>query len=808
MRGVSPFSPRRSVAATRLGGTKQPGGVRERTLDELQLLFEVADTSWDGLWLVDLDGTVLRANREMQQICGTTQAGGPVWRFLPTTEQDAFRARLQEVRDGGDPLPAYQQVVIREDGAQVTVQVEDSVHHDREGRPAALLQRFVDARRSEALWRAQRRGEVHLSADQVSDRLGHWTWDLATNRMDLGPWLSERFPGVRVLEPLTGEAALSMWHEDDRATVEAAFGRLYADPAREAVVSGRLLEGEVWRWVSCRVRAVTDGTGTITSFSGDLADVDDTVTTELELRDQVAQNGLMHAVSVAANGALTFDELCQLGRVLILAHDDWTRGRIFLVTDGAAVPHYVEESDRRDDEANPHLLAADLELASVVLASGEMRWNEPQRLSIGTPVFYDGGIWAVIVTTSEPPLYRHGMIEEFAQHMAMQAERVIEREQTALALTRAHDAAMDASRQKSLFLATLTHEIRNPLNGLLGVSELLLDTSLTEDQERLVRAGQDSGQTLLALINDTLDLSKAEAGQLTLERVPFSLREVIANVVEPAAARAARDGVVVEARYGDVADPVLGDPIRVTQVVANLVSNAVKFTPEGRVVVDVRTETVGERLLLRCEVTDTGVGISPHVADLFEPYRQAGTDTTRRFGGTGLGLAICREIVEAMGGEIGYESTPGQGSRFAFTAVLDKASSDQVAEALPVATQGARILVVDDEPVNLLVAEGMLAGIGHEVTTADGGAAMLDLIEDETFDLVLVDVHMPGLDGPAVTELVRDREGESRLPIVGMTGAGSPADLDRCLASGMDEVVIKPVTLEVLAATVDRLLAG
>ncbi len=376
-----------------------------------------------------------------------------------------------------------------------------------------------------------------------------------------------------------------------------------------------------------------------------------------------------------------------------------------------------------------------------------------------------------------------------------------------------------ASRAKSEFLATMSHEIRTPLNGVIGLTSLLQSTALSPRQREYVGGIQASGEALLGLINDILDFSKIEAGQLTLELRSLDLRQLVGEVVGLFAAPAEVKGVQLGAQV-DPAVPLglVGDPMRLRQVLTNLVGNALKFTAQGAVEVRVAlAEESADGALLRIAVRDTGIGIAPEAqARLFEPFTQADASTTRRYGGTGLGLAIVKRLVEAMGGQIGVESTPGQGSTFWLTLRLARDRVAQPAVAPPVSPGPAgpqgrrgRILVAEDNAINRLVVVGLLQSLGYTVAAVEDGRQAVEAVGREAYDLVLMDLHMPELDGFAATVAIREREGATgrRVPIVALTADALAGDAEKSLAAGMDDHLSKPITRERLAVVVERWVA-
>ncbi len=402
---------------------------------------------------------------------------------------------------------------------------------------------------------------------------------------------------------------------------------------------------------------------------------------------------------------------------------------------------------------------------------------------------------------------------------------ITERKTAEEVLRRANAALERASRAKSAFLATMSHEIRTPLNGVIGLTSLLQATPLSPQQSEYVSALHASGEGLLGLISDILDFSKIEAGQLSLEVRTFDPRRLVGEVVGLFTAQARAKGLGLNAQVDPLVPALLaGDAGRLRQVLLNLLGNALKFTAQGEVEIAVSlVEESAEGALVRVAVRDTGIGIAPEAqAAMFEPFTQADASTTRRYGGTGLGLAIARRLVEAMGGQIGVESAPGQGSTFWLTLRLPRLAeaaaegpptSPQLDPAAPVAVGAAdgprgRVLVVEDNAINRMVAVGLLQDLGCAVATAEDGRQAVEAVRREDYDLVLMDLHMPELDGFAAAAAIRQLEraaGRGRhTAIVALTADALAGDAEKSLAAGMDGHLSKPATRERLAAVLER----
>jgi len=533
---------------------------------------------------------------------------------------------------------------------------------------------------------------------------------------------------------------------------------------------------------------------------------------EEALRDEVVQSALMRQVAAAANAAHTLQEAIPIVRTLLRGHDDWIRSTAFRVVDPAGTLEALDPVVQPDDEA----------LCLAALRSGRTTWSADGR-TVAFRVGSDERVHVVGTITAGRDVERRDMVETMVEAVAVQLARVAEREESEHALASARDQAMAASRQKSEFLATMSHEIRTPLNGIIGLTDLVQRTLLDADQQRLMSGLHAASHTLLGVLNDVLDFSKIDGRPVELEHVDVEVRSLVDQVVRVVSGAASTSAVEVVVRCDrSVPALVLGDPTRLSQVLLNLVSNAVKFSAGGDVLLSVTAPTPADpapdsadAVVLRFDVADTGIGIeADQLQRLFEPFTQADATTTRRFGGTGLGLSIARQIVSALGGEISYQPNPGGGSIFSFEVTCERHATqatdlDDYARSW---LTGRRVLVADGGPlrgpaqVEQLRWWSVDAHRAEDVATTH--AMLTESIRDgQPYEAVLIDARLAGGGG---MELAARIAADTTYDEVAMVVVGSrlEVDLGRLRSAGVSAFLARPVAVEALRGTLLEQLAG
>jgi two-component system, sensor histidine kinase and response regulator len=679
---------------------------------------------------------------------------------------------------------------------------------------------------------------------------GDWVWEL-----DARGHYTRISEGVRWIlgyapEELLGRAPCDLMPADEAARSRLAMGRIMArgDPFTD-LEHCRLHKDGTVRYVVSSGAPVRDETGRLIGYHGVDKDVTDRRRVELEL-DQYryhleelvaertaeleAANGRLrltdlrlHSLFTLSQEAVALDEAAILGRGAEIAARLCASpfGRIDLADPAAARllrgGWWAEGQDSGTEvevpgapvDAGPWSTA--LISARPVIRPGPVAILTGLRVPVRRPPWtgalcvpiLEGGVVQLVLSVGGRPV-------DYGEADARELERIghdfwliLARRRSELALGDAKDQAESANRAKSEFLANMSHEIRTPLNAIVGLTHLLAEGITDTRQRGYLEKASAAAEHLLTILNDILDLSKIEAGRMQLEAVDFQLGTLVTEILGLIEPRAVSKGIAL-VRELDPALPFAarGDPLRLRQVLVNLLSNAVKFTDQGSVVLRSRVLEQDVRgVRLHFEVEDTGIGIDPDALQrLFEPFEQVDGSIARRYGGTGLGLAISRRLVRAMGGELGVESRPGVGSTFAFSLRLACCSGEALArmgagwdgpspDAAKLALNGAHVLVAEDDPINREVARDLLKGVGIRADLVENGQQVLEYATRSRYDLVLMDLQMPVLNGLETTRRLRGLPGYAQTPIVAMTASAFREDRERCLAAGMTDHIGKPV---------------
>ena len=745
-----------------------------------------------GSWEWDISSNTVTWSDEMFRIYGLEpgEFGASYDAFLILVHPDDRGAVEDAVHHSyatGEPFVVEHRVV-RADGRPCILQSRGEVVFDGEGNVVCMAgtgQDVTDARLA-ALELAEAKRQ--LTEAQRLGRLGSWRYDIATGTSEWSDVMYELYGYDRSDYRPQLESFLSRVHPDDAQHVREMLQR--------AIDTGLGWEGDIrvmWpngeeRILYGRSEVEVDERGRRAFVRGTRQDVTEMRHDEARLR--AAEEQFRLAFENAA-----------IGMAVVSTDGHWLRVNQALCD----IVGYSADDLRQltfQDITHPDDLDADLGFVEQMLRGeiGDFQMDKRYFHADGHIVWVQLNCSVVRDENGAP------------MHFISQIQDVTARREAEERLRESEHRALLASKTKSQFLANMSHEIRTPLNGVIGMAELLADSPLSDAQRGHVDGMRSAANSLLAIINDILDLSKIEAGKLDLDCADFSLSGVINETIALFAMTAATKGIELRHESCDDYDAVRGDAVRVRQVLANLIGNGVKFTERGEVVIRSGRGVDGR---VRFEVHDTGVGIPFDAQErLMTPFEQGDASTTRRFGGTGLGLAICRDLVALMNGDLGFTSAPGEGSTFVVTLPLEPAHGDPSAAAPVVAAVtraphagGREVLLAEDNAVNQFVARAMLERLGWHVTVVDDGQKAIDALRADDFDLVILDCQMPVLDGYGAARAIRSMAGpKAKIPILAMTANALAEDRQRCLDAGMDEYVAKPITKELIASALDRVL--
>jgi two-component system, sensor histidine kinase and response regulator len=758
---------------------------RKRADEARALLAAVVEFSEEGILAVSIDKRVLSWNRGAEAIYGYSAEeiiGKPVAStIIPPERMEEYDRSFGRVL-AGETQVRFESQRHRNDGSVVEVALTFCPIKNQQGEVIGVSAVVRDITQAKATQRALHEANENYRA--LIHNIPDVTWMLDSNHQlkFLSP-NAEKLFGYSIAECYArGASILFDVHPDEAQQVRRMFQSFFAEGAPfDMEFRIRRKNGE-WRWVHNRAIQTFEKDG-LRYASGLVTDITQRKAAEESLRESEQRYRLLFERNLAG-----VFRCSQVGSFL-----DCNDA-------GAKILGY----DSREDLIGRSVMDVFFDPADKTAADQRMaqhRTASNQELSLRRK---DGSsVWVMANTTMvsgatgteiEGTFLDITMLKQVEEQMRV-----------------AKEAAESASRAKSEFLANMSHEIRTPMNGVIGMIDLALDTDLTPEQRDYLTTVKSSAGALLEIINDILDFSKIEARKLELERVPFSVKDLVRATVKDLSVQAKNKQLSLEWDFSiDVPELAIGDPGRLRQILMNLVGNALKFTHRGEIMV--RVIRLHDSTL-QFSVSDTGIGISAEKQKLiFEAFVQADTSSTRQYGGTGLGLAIVSQLVALMQGRIWLESEPRKGSTFYFTARfgLSTAASTKDANQLlqePTAAKPSRklhILIADDNVINLRLARSLLAKQGHSAVAVGSGREALAALEQQNFDLVLMDVQMPDMDGFETTKAIRAQERVSKkhLPIVAMTAHAMIGDRERCLAAGMDSYVTKPVDAAKLLTTI------
>jgi PAS domain S-box-containing protein len=645
-------------------------------------------------------------------------------------------------------------------------------------------------------------------------KLGSYDFDAINQCWSSNDLLDEIF-GISADYPHTVDGWLGLVHPEDRDGLQSYLLDFVVGQGENFDLEYRIVrprDGAI-RWLHGLGQVSLNSAGQVVRMQGTLQDITERKRIEQELRASESKlatildsvDAYIFIKDTAYRYQYANRRVCELfgkAQVDILGNDD-------SVHFDAATAENLRRNDRRVIELGERVVEEEVN----TLPDGKVT---RAFLSIKLPLRdAEGKIYALCGISTDITERKQSELEleQYRHHL----EDLVQSRTAELA--QARDVAETASRAKSVFLANMSHEIRTPMNAILGMAHLVRRDGVTPRQAERLEKLEGAAQHLLEIINDVLDLSKIEAGKFTLDMVPISVEQVINEAAGLLRERAVAKSLQLDIDIVNAQHPVRGDPLRIKQALLNYATNAIKFTDRGRIVLRVRAqEEFADAVLYRFEVEDTGIGIPDEtLARLFSSFEQADNSTTRKYGGTGLGLAITRHLAELMGGQAGGESQVGKGSTFWFTARLEKRAALADSQA-PAATAlstgellklciGRRVLLVEDDAFNREVVKMLLEDVSITIDFAEDGVQALERVENTRYDLILMDIQMPQMNGLEATSRLRQLPNGKTVPVVAMTANVFVEDREQCFAAGMNDFIAKPVKPDMFFAILARWLA-
>jgi len=769
----------------------------ERLVQQRSFYERISETLGEGLYVQDAQGLCIYVNSEAEHLLGWSRAefiGKPVHDTIHRLTPDGRPLLGRECPimlkvKAGKSARSDDQVFVRKDGSTFPVEVSSQgVYKDGQlDGVVVAFQDISDRKRNEHYIRdAQTRLNLALERLNLAldgSNLAMWDWDIANNKVYLSDRWSLMMGGQRNESLVTTEQLFEMVYPDDRQLVRGGLDDVLKGRALFYSVEFRVRrENGEWAWIHSHGKVVERGSdGRVTRMTGTNADVTERRAAEESL--QKSETRLRTLYDSTSDAVMLLDEKgffdCNLATLQMFG---------CATREEFCSCHPADLSPEKQPGGQDSMTLANQQIG-VATEKGSHRFEWVHKRT-------DSG------KSFDAEVLLNSMVLDGKPVLQATVRDITERKQAEELLRQAKESAEEASRAKSDFLANMSHEIRTPMNGIIGMTELALDTELNPEQKEYMGLVKSSADALLAIVNDILDFSKIEAGKMEIDEIEFDLPEVLSQTARSIALRAHQKGLELLLDIdADIPEVLIGDPGRLRQVVVNLIGNAIKFTEHGEIVVKAAMGSLQpnpDKVVLHISVRDTGIGIPREKFQaIFESFSQADTSTTRKYGGTGLGLSISTRLVELMGGCIWLESEVGKGSTFFIEVVLGRASAGAQPTHETVHLKDLRVLVVDDNATNRLLAVELMRRWGMSPTAVeDGHQAIAELARakqaGKAYQLLLLDVRMPDMDGFAVIEHLRAQHEEGIAPIMMLTSEGQRGDAIRCRELGISAYLLKP----------------
>ena len=772
--------------------------------------------------IIDDNYTITYVNRELLFLTGYTHdelVGNDFLKIIDARFRDDIAARYRRRQDGYGELPVYEALIVTKDGAAKYCDFRVSVFRDENGRTNSVIQ-ILDITRTRQMLDSAREGEekfrnlAEFAPYAILIHQGDF-WVYANNEAEkISGYSRTELQRMRFWEFVAPEF---------RDVVRSRGIKRQASENYEPEYQFRIIVKDgTEKWVSLK--------GNHTSFKGKPAgiiSVMDITENRMNLESLQCQQEELRAIyenapviMMIVNKDLVVNKVNSFAALYVLSNPEKMTGirigeSLRCVNAGGASAGCGNSSSCAScviRDVIKKTFSSETGAANIETEHSFIRGSmvEKKHLLLSTTIFNISGTPTVLVSILD--MTQRKIAEESLRKTNMDLEAALRNEKEMA------DQAKSASIAKSQFLANMSHEIRTPMNGVIGMTNLLLESQLNEEQTRMAEILRSSGDNLLTIINEILDLSKIEANKYNIRTKSFNIIDTLHNVQEMLAVNASRKGLTLEVSVDEKVPVYLrGDPDKIRQVITNLIDNAIKFTHSGSVALKVWCRDISEKfIMLHCSVTDTGIGIpSDKIRQLFDPFTQADGSITRKYGGTGLGLTITRKLVELMGGKISITSEPGKGTVFKFTLKLEKSygvnlrvkyKKDKVEKKNTERSQ-VKILVVEDNRTNQFLCMSILKKLGYSADLSENGEECIKYLRETNYDIVLMDCQMPEMDGFEATRFIRSGTAgviNSDVPVIALTAHAMEGDRELCLDSGMNDYLSKPFRINEIEEMITR----